>query len=225
LKIPSSFKVYKIVNLLNGKVYIGKTVRDLERRFIEHCKRDTGKLGIAIKEFGKDNFAIFLIEQATTPLLLSDAEERWIRELDSVNNGYNSSYRSTGGCYSSVEAKFRWSLLTPEERSEEMQHLNQLRWAKATDEDRKYVGECMKHGWVNKDRATVVKTNWANLSLEERKAKSSGIAKSWDNLTTEERSIRARHASLKALEKSTPEERSERSKRANLTRKMRMMAE
>ena len=35
-------KIYKIVNDINNKVYIGKTSRSLEERFAEHCR--TSKL-------------------------------------------------------------------------------------------------------------------------------------------------------------------------------------
>lgn len=33
------FLIYKITNKVNDKIYIGKTCRDIETRWIEHCSR------------------------------------------------------------------------------------------------------------------------------------------------------------------------------------------
>ena len=51
-----SIGIYSITNKINGKMYIGKSVR-IETRFLEH-KRATTDMAIskAIREYGVDNF-------------------------------------------------------------------------------------------------------------------------------------------------------------------------
>ncbi len=33
--------IYKITNLLNGKIYIGQTKQKIEQRFLQHSKTDS----------------------------------------------------------------------------------------------------------------------------------------------------------------------------------------
>lgn len=55
--------IYKITNLINGKVYIGQTTQPIEKRFKSHCYKDgCTKLYNAMKKYGKSNFSIELLE-------------------------------------------------------------------------------------------------------------------------------------------------------------------
>lgn len=57
--MPSS--IYKITNLVNNKIYIGYTTRNINTRFVEHCKNTSNKqmpICKAIKKYGKENFKI-----------------------------------------------------------------------------------------------------------------------------------------------------------------------
>lgn len=58
---PARYMIYKITNLINGKIYIGKTI-NLERRWYYHCwNAQHGKstrLYIAMRKHGIENFAI-----------------------------------------------------------------------------------------------------------------------------------------------------------------------
>lgn len=59
--------IYKAVNVINGKVYIGKT-NNLHRRIIEHkshAYKDGGKFHSDILQFGFDNFDFEVIEDVT----------------------------------------------------------------------------------------------------------------------------------------------------------------
>lgn len=58
--------IYKITNLVNGKMYIGQAV-DIEERWIRH-KRDwkidkTKVLYKAIRKYGIENFSFEIIEE------------------------------------------------------------------------------------------------------------------------------------------------------------------
>lgn len=86
--------VYKITNLVNGKVYIGQSIRAIQQRFTRHIndainnKLDT-HFARAIRKYGSDNFVIELIDTANTQDELNLKEQYWIRHYDSVCHGYN----------------------------------------------------------------------------------------------------------------------------------------
>ena len=82
--------IYKITNLINGKVYIGQSI-DIEKRWEDH-KFYSGKENTAIqsafKKYGISNFSFEVIEECLKEEL--DAKEiYWIAKYDSFNNGYN----------------------------------------------------------------------------------------------------------------------------------------
>ena len=83
--------VYKITNLINGKVYIGQTIQSLEKRFTEHCYKNSKcfKLAKTIKKYGKENFIIEELESCNNIDNLNKAEEYWIKEYNAIENGYN----------------------------------------------------------------------------------------------------------------------------------------
>ena len=84
--------IYKTTNLINGKIYIGKDVRNL------NCYLGSGKLlKKAIEKYGKNNFVKEIIEVCDNLIELSEREKYWIKELDSIKNGYNLTEGGTGG--------------------------------------------------------------------------------------------------------------------------------
>lgn len=101
--------IYKITNVVNGKVYIGQSMRDIQQRFIRHINDSlNGKLDThfarAIRKYGKDNFSIELIDTANDQNELNQKEQYWIRYYDSVRSGYNETdaiYKCGGNTYMS----------------------------------------------------------------------------------------------------------------------------
>ena len=86
--------IYKITNLINGKIYIGQTTRTLQQRWIEHCKPSSTNcvlLHNAIQKYGKENFIIEKIDMACDLEELNKKEIYWINYYDSANSdkGYN----------------------------------------------------------------------------------------------------------------------------------------
>lgn len=85
--------IYKITNLLSGKVYIGQT-NDVNKRKYTHFynarNNDQRYLYRAIRKYGKQNFIIETIEQCEDELS-NDREQYWIEYYDSTNHdkGYN----------------------------------------------------------------------------------------------------------------------------------------
>ena len=95
--------IYKIVNLVNGKIYVGQTRFDLQRRFHQHLyEAKKGELQYplysAIRKYGEQNFQIECIEEIDDELL-GEREQYWIRTLDTFvknNKGYNATYGGEG---------------------------------------------------------------------------------------------------------------------------------
>ena len=88
--------IYAIKNIADGKMYIGKSI-NIERRFMHHFSSAFNQntvdynspLHIAIREFGKDNFVLSIIEQCQKNEL-NNREFFWINHHDTIYpNGYN----------------------------------------------------------------------------------------------------------------------------------------
>lgn len=90
--------VYKITNTSNGRLYIGQTVRSVEQRFKEHFHPSSGCVFLqkAIKEYGKDNFIVSILEIVHGYSKSELVEKLDILEIKHINenntlypNGYN----------------------------------------------------------------------------------------------------------------------------------------
>jgi hypothetical protein len=86
--------IYKITNRVNGKVYIGQSIRPIEQRFQRHINDAVNNIldthfARAIRKYGKENFYIELVETCDNQTELNLREQYWIRKYDSINNGYN----------------------------------------------------------------------------------------------------------------------------------------
>lgn len=91
--------IYKITNLINGKIYIGMSESDdTETRWKEHLsnyrtawKRTKRPLYEAMNKYGVDNFLYEIIEETDIPM---EREQYWIKKLNTYigyknSNGYN----------------------------------------------------------------------------------------------------------------------------------------
>jgi group I intron endonuclease len=86
--------VYLVTNRVNGKRYVGKTVRTLERRWYEHVTHSHGgseemTLYQAIRKHGADAFELSVLEECANEEQLDEAERKWIRELGTFRREYN----------------------------------------------------------------------------------------------------------------------------------------
>lgn len=84
--------VYKITNLVNGKLYIGQTKASLQRRFKSHCRQKFCRLlKAAIDKYGVENFAITPIVRCSTLEEMNAREVTCIRLFKtlSTEGGYN----------------------------------------------------------------------------------------------------------------------------------------
>ena len=90
--------IYCYHNLITGKKYIGQTIKP-ELRYKQHIsqsKRERDKFHTAMRKNGVESFVYGVIEEIEEKELDS-REIHWIREYNSVENGYNSTYGGRGG--------------------------------------------------------------------------------------------------------------------------------
>ena len=82
--------IYKIINKINGKVYIGQTVRTFEERMGEHKRKHGKGVDQAIDKYGENNFTYEIIDYADSLEALNELEIYYIQYFDClVPNGYN----------------------------------------------------------------------------------------------------------------------------------------
>jgi group I intron endonuclease len=89
--------IYLITNKVNGKQYVGQTMRKLSQRWTEHnsSKKGCVVLSNAIKKYGRDGFTIEEIDKASSLEELNEKEKYFINKYNTLSpNGYN---LSTGG--------------------------------------------------------------------------------------------------------------------------------
>jgi group I intron endonuclease len=94
--------VYKITNLVNGKVYVGQTTRGINHRWGQHKSlsknpKKESLLQKAIHKYGEENFKVEEVDAAGNLDELNFKEEVWIEKCRSLNPcGYN--IREGGSC-------------------------------------------------------------------------------------------------------------------------------
>lgn len=101
--------IYKIVNEVNGKVYIGKTNYTIQKRFKEHLhdrnrrKMQKRPLYAAMNKYGPENFTVHLVEEVPVQKA-SQREIYWIKYYNSYHNGYNATFGGDGKPYMDYKA-------------------------------------------------------------------------------------------------------------------------
>ena len=114
--MATTFTVYKVVNLITRKVYIGQTIQKPQYRWTSH-KRDAARgrfpnslFHNSIRKYGDANFEFTIVDQtATNSHELNEKEIAYIRQfdcciLDGADKGYNTS-RGGEGIDATVSSK------------------------------------------------------------------------------------------------------------------------
>ena len=133
--------IYKITNLINGKIYIGQTIGDINKRFKKHlsqinCKNVCSALYSAFSKYGKENFIIeSIIDGDYSKEELNELEIFYIKKFNSLSpNGYN--LQSGGNSFTVAE-------------SVKKQTSDKLKGREITWNDK--VSEGLKKRWQNKE--------------------------------------------------------------------------
>ena len=97
-KKPIIGKIYKIVNSINDKIYIGQTINSLQKRWTAHksdSKKEDYCLYRAMRKHGIENFNVaLLIDNVSSKSELNYLESYYIAFFDSYRTGYNENYGS-----------------------------------------------------------------------------------------------------------------------------------
>lgn len=89
--------IYRIINIVNGNFYIGKTTKTLEKRFKQHClnsKNNKTYFQKAMKKYGFENFKYEILEDVDFNDNIDEREKHWIKTL---NPHYNMTEGGEGG--------------------------------------------------------------------------------------------------------------------------------
>jgi group I intron endonuclease len=82
--------IYKAVNKLNNKCYIGQTNRDLSTRIAEHVSSQKTHFHKALMKYGVENFEWSILESHTNREEANRREIELIKKHESYAHGYNS---------------------------------------------------------------------------------------------------------------------------------------
>lgn len=81
--------IYKIENKINGKIYVGQTIKALNKRISGHLI-SRYPIGNSLRKYGLQSFDISVIDKAETRSILSEKEKYWILFYAcNIPNGYN----------------------------------------------------------------------------------------------------------------------------------------
>jgi group I intron endonuclease len=110
--------IYKVTNIINGKIYIGQTVKGLHKRRGEHERSSrngssTTHMARAFNKYGLDNFKWEIIEKCYSKDELDEMEFHYIMSYRSTIKifGYNCTFGGEGysGCIPSAETRKKLS--------------------------------------------------------------------------------------------------------------------
>lgn len=158
--IYSTYGIYRITNITDGKSYIGKTGMnfgdrwDSHRSLLNSGKHDNQYLQNAWNKYGKDNFEFAIIEVVDNVDLLNDLEIKYIAKYREMGLSYNIQDGGDGGwnlgrhlsdeTKKKIGAKNRVNMtgrkLSGATR-QKMSESQKKRYEKWTDEDRAKYGE------------------------------------------------------------------------------------
>lgn len=80
--------IYRIINKISGKTYVGQS-NNIERRFVEHKYKTGTAIDNAIQKYGADNFSFEVLEECTLEEL-NEKEKFWIAYYNTYSGfGYN----------------------------------------------------------------------------------------------------------------------------------------
>jgi group I intron endonuclease len=156
--------IYKIVNNINGKIYVGQTRQLLQKRVSDHVSKNETPIDRALNKYGINNFTITIIDDAPSRDVLNEKEQYWIRELNCMApNGYNLTAGGEGLLYPTEETRRKigeksrgrkWSDASREKLSSSKKGMTYHMTEKGVDNIRKATKE---QTWTKERREKVSK--------------------------------------------------------------------
>ena len=136
--------IYKIINKINGKVYIGQTIEGFNRRYRKNfSKLHDGHLKNAINKYGIENFEIIkILDVAFSKKELDIKEKCWIKIFNSNNKKYGYNLTEGGSNASSYENK--------------------------TEDEMKEIKEKLRQSKIGENNPMYGKNSWDYMSEEDK---------------------------------------------------------
>ena len=145
--------IYKITNLVNGKVYIGAS-RRIERRWVDHKRRANSPIHSDLEALGEENFKFeVLLECPETMLAQWERDMICLYDSDDPEKGYNSLKDRPYSLKNSETHRGKPSRMKGKSLSEEARHKmseshkGEKAWnkgLKVSDETRRKISEAKK---------------------------------------------------------------------------------
>lgn len=143
--------IYRAINKVNGKCYVGQTRHSLEERRTRHlhCAEEGVETHFyqAIRKYGSENFEWEIICSAKDKQTLNELETYYITKFDSIKNGYNMVDGGENNVMDieSVKTKHAMKMSSDEVRSKISTSMKKLRAEKGfSEETRKRISEKLK---------------------------------------------------------------------------------
>ena len=109
-RVMEGYKIYKVENIENGKIYIGATTKNIDERKADHVQKSKTGNGSyfqeAIGTYGPEAFSWEQIDTAKDIEELAMKEKYYIAEYHSKENGYN---RDIGGGFKKTIYQYDYS--------------------------------------------------------------------------------------------------------------------
>ena len=188
--------IYKIVNCINGKVYIGQSI-DIKHRFIEHKsnvnKNKKHPLYDSIRKYEINNFEFIILEEIDNVLLLDLREQYWLDYYKAYDREYGYNLRlkaeSNRGLEQSQEQRRKNSDANkgkkkpPRTKEHRIKLGLSLKGRKHTDEHKRKNSEANKGKKHSEEsRLKISKGHKGKVLSDETKDKLSEITKKqWEN--------------------------------------------
>ena len=183
------FAVYKTINKINGKLYIGQHKNTNNMRTVSGMRYiGSGKiLTQAIKKYGRENFDCVILEECKTKDEVDKAEIEWIEKL---NPEYNIHIGGTGG-----------DLFTNNPNKEQIRKNYSMakKGVKHSKEHRRKIKESLQEYWKRADRSKYKK--WGHSHIDETKKKIGEKSKQMWNSTGFKEKFSLRVSGKKQIEK------------------------
>jgi group I intron endonuclease len=191
--------IYKAINKITNKVYIGQTTQKLEKRISSHIKESKTDKNrpflLSLNKYGLDNFIFETIDSADNLDELNDKEIYWINFYSSVSpNGYN----VTGGgqgkkmiktkelgkrISEGLKKSEKWqTILNDDEylKKRKENFINSARGKKFTSEHKEKIWEKNKERILNFNKSTSKK--WIVVDKDNNINRITGKEKYFENL-------------------------------------------
>lgn len=160
--------IYLITNTVNGKQYVGQTIRTLNDRLKEHRRNTNSLIGRAFKKYGKGSFEVEILHQTDDYEKLQELEMLEISTRNTITpDGYNLALGGEGtkGYKHSEKSKDKMSKIKKESYRG---NGNPFFGKTHTEETKKHLSEIRKGKYVHEGReVNFRKVKVCNLSTGE----------------------------------------------------------